>query len=204
MIGFARTMKRIMSKESLEEGRNTKNRQDGSREFITCLACINALGKKIPPVLIYPGTSGDLWSSWTQDVDEEDEIFFTTTLNGWSSHQVGMSWLRDVFHRFTKPSRVTTKRLLLLDGHSSHINLAFVDWADRNGIILLVFPPHTTHRLQPLDVGCFQPLSTAYSIELDKLMNSSGGRVSMTKTLFYPMFREAWQNSFTAENICSA
>jgi hypothetical protein len=75
MIGFVRTLKRIMARNALESGRVTKARQDGNREFISCLACVNALGKKIPLVLIYPGTSGDLWSSWVQDVTPEDDVF---------------------------------------------------------------------------------------------------------------------------------
>lgn len=204
MIGIARSMKRIMSRTALQEGRITKARQDGNREFITCLACVNALGRKIPPVLIYPGTSGDLWSSWVQDVDSEDEVFFGVTANGWSSHKMGLAWLQKVFERFTKPKTLTTKRLLILDGHSSHINMAFVDWADAHGIILMVLPPHTTHRLQPLDVGLFQPLSTAYSKGLNELMSSTFAFISMTKPLFYSIFKDAWNASFTEKNIQSA
>jgi hypothetical protein len=71
-----------------------------------------------------------------------------------------------------------------VDGHSSHVNMAFVDWADQYGIILLILPPHTTHRLQPLDVGLFQPLSTYYSIKLDIIMNDSVGTISITKSFF--------------------
>jgi hypothetical protein len=204
MMGFARTLKRIMTRSALESGRVTKSRQDGNREFISCLACVNALGKKIPPVLIYPGTSGDLWSSWVQDVTPEDDVFFTTSSNGWSSNAIGLQWLQQVFERYTKPSRSTTKRLLLLDGHSSHVNMAFVDWADRHGIILLILPPHSTHKLQPLDVGLFQPLGTEYSLELDNLLNSSAAMISMSKALFYPMFKRAWDASFTEANIIRA
>ena len=94
--------------------------------------------------------------------------------------------------------------MLILDGHSSHVNMKFVKWADSHGIILLILPPHTTHRLQPLDVGLFQPLFIAYSKELDNLMNDSGAHVSMSKILFYPIFRVAWNASFTKENILHA
>jgi hypothetical protein len=106
-----------------------------------------------------------------------------------------------VFERYTKPKRANQKRLLIVDGHSSHINLEFVNYADSHGIILLVLPPYTTHRLQPLDVGLFQPLSTAYSQGIDKLMNSGGGQVSMSKALFYSLFETAWIAAFTEDNI---
>jgi hypothetical protein len=82
--------------------------------------------------------------------------------------------------------------------------MAFVDWADQHSIILLILPPHTTHRLQPLDVGLFQPLSTYYSWELDQLMNQSAGHVSVSKTFFWPMFKRSWDKAFTKDNISSA
>ena len=80
-----------------------------------------------------------------------------------------------MFERYIKPKRATTKRLLIVDGYSSYINIAFVDWADSYSIILLVLLPHITHRLQPLNVGLFQPLSTVYSKGLEKVMSSRGG-----------------------------
>ena len=54
-----------------------------------------------------------------------------------------------------KPKSDRTRRLLLVDGHSSHVNMEFIDWADRHRIIIMILPPYTTHRLQPLDVGMF-------------------------------------------------
>ncbi|KAG5887018.1 hypothetical protein JTB14_008374 [Gonioctena quinquepunctata] len=52
------------------------------------------------------------------------------------------------------------KCLLLLDGHTIHSkNLETLKLARYNGIILLQLPDHTTHRLQPLDVGKISPSS---------------------------------------------
>jgi hypothetical protein len=194
-------MKRIMTLAALKSGRVTKSRQDGSREFISVLACISATGRAIPPLLVYPGASQDLRASWVEDITADSGVHFTKSSNGWSSNKIGRSWLEQVFERYTKPKRATTKRLLIVDGHSSHVNMEFVDWADRHNIILLILPPHTTHRLQPLDVGLFQPLSTAYSKEIDLLMNNGKGMVSMSKALFYSMFKPAWDAAFTETNI---
>lgn len=46
-------------------------------------------------------------------------------------------------------------RLLFLDDHSSHINMNFLEWCDLHNIHVCAFPPHTAHRLQPLDVSLF-------------------------------------------------
>jgi DDE superfamily endonuclease len=48
--------------------------------------------------------------------------------------------------------------LLLMDGYGSHNTFECVIYAKSHGIHLYYLPPHTTHFLQPLDVGCFQPL----------------------------------------------
>ena len=44
-------------------------------------------------------------------------------------------------------------RLLIIDGHESHVNVEFLQYAENNNIIVLALPPHLTHHMQPLDVG---------------------------------------------------
>jgi hypothetical protein len=45
LMGFGRTLKRVMTVEALKSGRITKSKQDGSREFISILATISAIGR---------------------------------------------------------------------------------------------------------------------------------------------------------------
>ena len=47
-------------------------------------------------------------------------------------------------------------------------------------------PPHSSHLLQPLDVGCFSPLKTAYSRQVEQLMRNRVNHI--TKTEFLPAF----------------
>lgn len=194
-------MKRVMTRDALNAGRCSKNRQDGNREFVSCLACISAKGKKIPATLLYQGASGDLQDSWVEEVKDTDEVFFGSTEKGWTSDKVGLAWLEQVFERHTQPTNPRIYRLLIVDGHSSHVNMKFIDWADRHRIIILILPPHSTHKLQPLDVGMFLPLSTFYSAGLDRVIVESGGLVSITKRMFYPIFKAAWDTAFTEKNI---
>jgi DDE superfamily endonuclease len=60
---------------------------------------------------------------------------------------LGQQWLASVFDRSTKEKASRERRLLLVDGHSSHLNMRFIDYATANRIILAVLPPHSTHRL---------------------------------------------------------
>jgi hypothetical protein len=63
-------------------------------------------------------------------------------------------------------------------------------------------PPHSSHLLQPLDVGCFSPLKRAYSREIESLIRHQINHI--TKLKFLPAFKAAFNRSFTTANICSA
>ena len=154
-----------MSKEAYVSGRVRQAAHDGSREFISLLACVSAIGRKLPATLLYKGESYDLRDTWVEDLEDSDD-FFGASSNGWSNDAFGLKWLTDVFEPNTAPIAGRGKRLLIVDGHSSHINMAFINKCWDLRIILLVLPPHSTHRLQPLDVGLFSPLSTAYPTNL--------------------------------------
>jgi DDE superfamily endonuclease len=154
-----------MIKKAYKQGRIRNAQHNGNREFISLLACICADGTAIAPALIYQGTSNDLHNTWIEDLNKRDKAYFTASANGWTNNELGLAWLRR-FHQDTK-HKGSRRRLLILDGYSSHINMAFLSLADSLRILILILPPHTTHRLQPLDVGLFSPLTKAYTKRLD-------------------------------------
>src|SRR5450432_290670 len=180
-----------MSLEAYQSSRIRHAQQDGNREFISLVAGICADGTSLPPGLVYKGESHDLQSSWLDELDD-DKAYFAASSNGWSSDSLGLQWLIKVFDPATKAKAGRSRRLLIVDGHSSHINMQFLDTADQLRILVHRMPSHSKHRLQPLDVGVFGPLSTAYSNQLNSLQHKSLDLVSMTKRLFYPLFREAF------------
>lgn len=79
---------------------------------------------------------------------------------------------------FTKPTK-DSPVLLLLDGHGSHKTIDAVEYARQHGVVMICFPPHTTHRLQPLDVTFFGPLKRSFHDEMDRWMvNNPAKRIS--------------------------
>jgi hypothetical protein len=109
-----------------------------------------------------------------------------------------------VFDQATKAKARSSYRLLILDGHGSHLTMDFIEYCDQNKILLAIYPPHSTHTLQPLDVALFKPLSTAYSNEISAFMERSQGLVSMSKRDFFPLFYRAWEASFKETTILKA
>jgi hypothetical protein len=170
LLGMANELQRIMTKKMYDDGKIKGAAQDGSREFISLLASICADGTKLPPALIYKGKSKDLQDTWLKDLNERQEAFFTSSANGWSSNAFGLAYLLDVFEPCTRLKAGRGRRLLIVDGHSSHVNMEFITTCDRLKIVLLILPPHSTYRLQPLDCGCFLPLFTNYTVEITNVM----------------------------------
>jgi hypothetical protein len=132
-----------MTKDTYNQGKIIANKQDESREFISLLATICADGTKLPLALIYKGKTGSLQDIWLDDIGDED-VYFIASPKGWSSNQFGLDYLKQVFDSHTRAKAGRSKRLLIVDGHSSHVNIAFLEGCDRRRICVLVLPLHST------------------------------------------------------------
>jgi hypothetical protein len=160
LLGVINRKKRVFDVNAKRQGKLLGASQDGNRSWITFLACICQDMTPLPPFLIYQGKPGQVQDTWLTDFDPEHQsAFFSTSETGWTSHELGKEWLVGVFDRFTKAKARNRRdyRLLITGGHSIHINMDFLDWCDAHRIIIAVFPPHSTHRLQPLDVSFSGP-----------------------------------------------
>ena len=93
--------------------------------------------------------------------------------------------------------------LVLFDGHKSHVNLALHDWGRENNIIFFVLPPHTSHLLQPLDVGCFAPFKAVYYRECQIYLRQNPGTV-VNKYAVGEMSSKAYIKAMTPGNLISA
>ncbi|KAJ0126384.1 Uncharacterized protein HZ326_30513 [Fusarium oxysporum f. sp. albedinis] len=173
--------------------------QPGSREWITVIQAINAEGWAIPPFII--GAGQYHLANWYRDSNLPDEWAIATSPNGWTDNELGLEWLKH-FDRYTKTRSVGRYRLLILDGHESHHSLEFEKYCQANKIVTLFMPPHSSHLLQPLDVGYFSLLKRAYGREIEHLMRCSITHVS--KTEFFPAFYAAFQATMTEKNIKAA
>jgi hypothetical protein len=172
--------------------------QPGNREWVTLIQGINAAGWAIPPFIIFAGQH-HLSAWYKEDIPRDWAIAVSD--NGWTTNKIGVDWLKH-FIKHTEGKVVGARRLLILDGHESHHSLDFQELCKENNIYTLCMPPHSSHLLQPLDVGCFSPLKRAYSREIEALIRHHINHI--TKLEFLPAFKAAFARSFTSANICSA
>jgi hypothetical protein len=202
MIGTTTRTKHVFSRRMWEKKEVRATLQDGNRAWVTLLACVCANGSALPPGLLYESANNTIQSSWVEEIKPEDHsVLVSSSPTGWTNNDIGLAWLKQVFNRFTKAKARRKHRLLILDGHGSHVTMDFINYCDQNKILLAIFPPHSTHTLQPLDVVMFKPLSTAYSKELTTYLHKGQGLVNIKKGDFFHLFWKAWVSTFTQELI---
>jgi hypothetical protein len=168
--------------------------QPGNREWVTVIQGVSAAGYLLPPFVIFAGSV--LIDVWFKDLPRD--WILKVSLNGWTNNQLALAWLEH-FDKHTKLSAVGAYRLLILDGHESHSSLEFQDLCKEKKIILRYMPPHSSHLLQPLDVGCFAPLKRRYGDQISALARNRIHFVS--KETFLQAFKPAFEQALTAENI---
>lgn len=202
LIGYLQKTRRIFAKKQFESGILQGQSHDGNREWITILACVCADGTALPPAIIYPGQN--IQDTWLQDWENE-RCFFTSSPNGWTSDEIAREWVEHCFQKETKEKARQGRdwRLLIMDGHGSHVTMKFIDFCESNRILVIILPAHSTSQLQPLDVKVFRPLAAAYSLALDGWMHNCEGLSSINKRHFFKLFWHAWEKAMTEKNILS-
>ena len=141
--------------------------------LVTVCAAVSAVGQSLPPFFVC-----------TRDTFQDHFLKGAPVGSAGTAHKSG--WMTEEnfpkflnhFHghvRCPKESPV----LILLDNHSSHLAAATLDYAKENGIVLILFPPHCSHKLQSLDMSVFGPLKKRTSRAQQHWMRNHQG-VGMT------------------------
>lgn len=170
--------------------------QPGDREWVTVIQGISATGYALPPFIIYKGKNH--LSGWYEEAGIPSTWVIGVSDNGWTNNALGFEWLKH-FNAHTKDRCKGAYRLLILDGHESHQSQDFKDYCEEDKIITLCMPAHSSHILQPLDVGCFAPLKMRYSQQVRGLARNQVFHID--KMGFLPAFQDAFNVSITKENI---
>lgn len=153
------------------KGRNINKVTSGERDILvtTCLT-ICAAGYALPPVLIFPrkkfkdhmirgappGTLG------------------LATPTGWMNTETFVQTIAHFIKRTS--SAIDNPSLLVMDNHESHLSIEALDLAKANGVTIITLHPHTTAKMQPLDVGINSPFKVFYNCEIDSWMMRNPGK----------------------------
>lgn len=123
---------------------------------------------------------------------------FAGNPTGWMTVDIFIKWF-DHFLAHTKPS-AEDPVILFLDGHASHTkNLAFIEKARANHVTVISFPPHSSHKLQPLDVSFMGPLKTNFSQVIERYLKANPGK-AVTINDVSELLGDAYLRSATPKN----
>jgi len=123
--------------------------------------------------------------------------------NGWTDDFLCKEWFKNSFIPQATARNTSHKPILLIyDGHGSHDTLELITLARENNIILFCLPPHTTHRLQPLDVGVFGPFARAWVERCDEIVEDTGEE--MPREDFVKEYMQVRSQTFKSTTIITA
>lgn len=161
----------------------------------TVVGCACADGTFIPPFVIFKGIR---WhDSLKNNCLPNSETHVSP--KGWITSELFIKW----FRFFIKSVPDLRPLVLLMDSHSSHVGPEVINMAKENQVYLMTFPAHTSHLLQPLDVGVYKPLKSHWSKQINNYMIEHP-EVKPSRTNFHELFTPAFLSSFTPDNIRNA
>jgi hypothetical protein len=125
---------------------------------ITTIAAINAVVNHLPPMLIFPRAHFKNIMLKGAPVGSKGGA----NPSGWSNERLFFIEFLLHFIEHAKPSKEEPV-ILFLDNHESHVNVPVIKKARDTGIIMVTFPPHTSHKLEPLDRTVFGSFKLHYN-----------------------------------------
>jgi hypothetical protein len=194
-MGVIATAKVVTSSKAKNRPKTT---QPGNREWVSIIQGVNSYGWALPPFIIFKAQNH--LSAWYEDSELPEDWVITLSENGWTTNLIAYEWIKH-FNQNTKGRTIGNYRLLILDGHESHLSAQFQHYCIEQKIITLCMPPHSSHILQPLDVSCFAPLKLSYGRQIETFARNQLNHI--TKLEFLSAFKEAFQATFTEQNIKS-
>jgi hypothetical protein len=168
------------------------------RTMVTAIECISANGRSLLPMIIWPATTHR--SNWT--TFPTPGWHYACSESGYTDSKISLEWLKRVFDPQTRGQANQKPRVLICDGFGTHETLEALEFCFENNIILCRLPSHTSHKLQPCDVGVFAPLKAAYRDEAERLFQ--GGANTVGKQHFTSLYSPAREKAFTKRNITAA
>ncbi|CAH2097657.1 unnamed protein product [Euphydryas editha] len=174
-------LKQVGKAVSTERGQN-----------VTVVCAFSATGIYVPPMFIFPRQRVKA----SLRIGGPPGALYECSKLGWINEELFVKWLR---HFATNiGAHKQNAALLILDNHCSHQSLSAFEFCRENGIYILSLPPHTFHKMQPLDVTFYGPLKSAYSRECDLFMKMHPFE-KITHDHLAPIFNKAYTRVATME-----
>ena len=172
---------------------NVYNFTSSDKTQITVLACMNANGYYLKPLIVYPGSRFSY-----NPLEGFPEAILGRTDSGWMDKELFATWLKDVFLPGVTERGIKLPVVLFVDGHSTHGTLEASTFCRENNVILYCLLEHASHIIQPCDLRLFSAMKDSWKKSVrDFQMENIGEYVSKPK--FAQAFKPAWEKATTVD-----
>jgi hypothetical protein len=131
--------------------------QNSSKQCISVMFCGNVAGEMVPPMVVYKAKN--LYSSWKgEDGRGIKGAHYSTSLSGWFDMFPFEEWFAKVLLPILKKKQ--GKKLIMGDNLASHISPRVIELCKQHNIQFVCLPPHSTDKMQPLDVWVFSSMKS--------------------------------------------
>ncbi|GAB1603164.1 uncharacterized protein LOC115218308 [Argonauta hians] len=166
--------------------------------LVTLCGTINAMGGFLPPFCVFPRVITQ--PLWEEVLPKGSKVEGHSKASGEMTEDNFLSYLKH-FQQYARPTKEFPV-LLLLDNHASHVSLAGINFCRDNNIVLLSFPPHCSHELQPLDKTVYGPFNTYFNQAADMWMRNPLNNEKVMTIHILPVFiTQAFIKAFNPTNI---
>lgn len=160
-------------------------------ENVTIVACVNAIGTAIPPVVLFKGKR--MRPEFNDNLPSGSVVKMAP--KGSMTTELFVEFIQHLA-KYKAPG----KCLLIFDGASSHLDYQIADEAERHDIVLYCLPSNTTHELQPLDKSVNKSFEHHWDQEL-MLYTYQNPQIKLTKSRFNKILSKVWPKCMTQSNI---
>jgi hypothetical protein len=154
--------------------------------LVTTCVIISASGNSLPPAMVFPRVH----FKQMMIAGAPPGTLGLAQKTGWMNGELFLKVMAH-FIKHTQSS-LENPTLLIYDNHESHLSIDVVN-----------LPPHSTNKMQPLDVGVFKPFNNAYNAAVDTwLMQNPGQPFTIYQVASCVGY--AHQKAVTPSNITAA
>ena len=178
----------------------------GTCDHVTLMPVVSAAGQVYTPVVVLPGKEARYrkrpdgsFETPSRYLPTPNYLFMrpiagvdSTIFHTWAEHFVQeTAFLR----------RNGNALLLVLDGYASHLTYKTLSLLKQNNIIVAGLPAHTSHALQPLDVGVFASCKEQFKRLLSRRSITTTTDTRNDIFTVCELLKQAYHHSLTAGNI---
>ena len=198
-VFYAEEMRILLQGEDRLTKVLVRKENSNTRKMISAMACMNAAGAHLKPLLVFNGKRPPVWQEHPDLNPATFDIGFSPT--GRMEENVFFYWMQLFVHQ-VREMQTQKPVLLLLYYNTADVTIATLEMAKDAGVILHMLPPRSSHILQPMDHACFKPLKEAFRESIDCYGPRYGPSINVK---LYPLvFMRAWIRSNKREDVISA